>query len=179
VSYVLDLPFGSGRKFMGNIGGAADKLVSGWGINGVYTFQSGFPLRLTTAMNLTNSFGGGSRPNVVPGCNQELSGSAQERLDQWFNISCFAQPQAFTFGTEGRVDPRLRAHGMNNWDFALFKNTKITEGVGLQFRTEFFNLFNRVQFNFPGQALGNPQFGVVSSQVNNPRLVQFALRLIF
>ncbi len=179
VSYVLDLPFGSGRKFMSSAGGAADKLVSGWGINGVYTFQSGFPLRLTTATNLTNSFGGGSRPNVVPGCNQEPPGSAQERLNQWFNTSCFAQPPAFTFGTEGRVDPKLRAHGMNNWDFALFKNTRITERVGLQFRTEFFNLFNRVQFNFPGQALGNPQFGVVSSQVNNPRLVQFALRLIF
>src|SRR5262245_22885164 len=179
VSYVLDLPFGNGRKFMSGVSGTAAKLVSGWGINGVYTFQSGFPLRFGTATNQTNSFGGGSRPNVVSGCNQELSGSAQERLNQWFNTSCFTQPAAFTFGTESRVDPKLRAHGMNNWDFALFKNTKITESVGLQFRTEFFNLFNRVQFNFPGQALGNPQFGIVSSQVNNPRLMQFALRLIY
>ncbi len=179
VSYVLDLPFGKGRRLLGDVSGAADKLVSGWGINGVYTYQTGFPLRLTTAVNLTNSFGGGSRPNVVSGCNADLSGPAQDRLNKWFDTACFAQPPAFTFGTEGRVDPKLRSHGINNWDFALFKNTQITERVGIQFRTEFFNLFNRVQFNFPGQALGNPQFGVVSSQVNNPRLIQLALRLIF
>ncbi|MGH9843304.1 MAG: carboxypeptidase regulatory-like domain-containing protein [Blastocatellia bacterium] len=179
VSYVLDLPVGKGRRLMGDISGVADKLLSGWGINGVYTAQSGFPLRFGTASNLTNSFGGGSRPNVVAGCDEQVSGSAQSRTNRWFNTSCFSQPAAFTFGTAGRVHPKLRAHGINNFDFALFKRTAITERVGLEFRTEFFNLFNRVQFNFPGQALGNPQFGVVSSQVNNPRLVQFALRLIF
>jgi hypothetical protein len=179
VSYVLDLPFGNGRRFLNNLTGAEQKLISGWGINGVYTFQSGFPLRFGTAANLTNSFGGGSRPNVVAGCNQDVSGSAQERLNRWFNTSCFVQPPAFTFGSEGRVDPKLRAHGMNNMDFALFKNTKMSERVGLQFRAEFFNLFNRVQFNFPGQAVGNPQFGIVGSQANNPRLVQFALRMIY
>lgn len=187
ISYVLDLPVGKGRKLLGDVSGPADKLLSGWGVNGVYTAQSGFPLRFTTASNLTNSFGGGSRPNVVAGCSSSVSGSAQSKLGsasdasapKWFNTSCFSQPAAFTFGTEGRVDPKLRAHGMNNVDFALFKRTKLTEQVGLEFRTEFFNLFNRVQFNFPGQALGNPQFGVVSSQVNNPRLVQFALRLVF
>ena len=59
------------------------------------------------------------------------------------------------------------------------KNTFLTERVGLQFRTEIFNLFNRVQFNPPGLALGNAQFGVVSGQYNTPRLVQFALRLQF
>jgi hypothetical protein len=187
ISYVLDLPVGKGRRLLGDVSGPADKLLSGWGVNGVYTAQSGFPLRFTTAANLTNSFGGGSRPNVVSGCDSSVSGSAQSRLGsasdasapKWFNTSCFAQPAAFTFGTEGRVNPKLRAHGMNNIDFAVFKRTKLTEQLGLEFRTEFFNLFNRVQFNFPGQALGNPQFGVVSSQVNNPRLVQFALRLVF
>jgi hypothetical protein len=179
ISYVLDLPFGRGQKFLGGLSGPADKLLSGWGVNGVYTAQSGFPLRFGTAANLTNSFGGGSRPNVVAGCEPELSGSAQSRLNRWFNTSCYAQPAAFTFGTASRVDPRLRAHGINNFDFALFKRTRLTERVGLEFRSEFFNLFNRVQFNFPGQALGNPQYGIVSSQLNNPRLVQFSLRLIF
>jgi len=49
----------------------------------------------------------------------------------------------------------------------------------MQFRAEIFNLFNRVQFGYPGRALGNPNFGVISSQYNNPRLVQFGLRLLF
>jgi hypothetical protein len=179
ISYVLDLPFGKGQKFLNSVSSPADKLLSGWGVNGIYTAQSGFPLRFGTATNLTNSFGGGSRPNVVAGCDPQLSGSAQSRLNRWFNASCYTQPAAFTFGSASRVDQKLRAHGVNNFDFALFKRTKLTERIGLEFRSEFFNLFNRVQFGFPGQALGNPQFGIVSSQLNNPRLAQFALRLIF
>ena len=73
----------------------------------------------------------------------------------------------------------VRSHGIANYDFTVFKNTQLTERFGLQFRSEIFNLFNRVQFGYPGTALGNPQFGVVSGQYNNPRLVQFALKLLF
>jgi hypothetical protein len=113
------------------------------------------------------------------GCDKSISGSAQSRLNEWFNTSCFSQPPAFTFGSESRLDPNLRSAGINNWDFALFKTTQITERVGVQFRTEFFNLFNRVQFGQPGSAAGNPSFGVVGSQTNNPRLIQFALRAMF
>jgi hypothetical protein len=177
VSYVQDLPLGKGRALFGNVTGVADKLMSGWGLNGVSTFQSGFPLGFTTNTNLTNSFGGGSRPNVLGGCNKSFDGSAQSTLNQWFNTSCFTQPAAFAFGNESRLDPTLRAHGIANWDFAMFKNTAITERFRLELRTEFFNLFNRVQFGPPGLAQGNPSFGVVSSQANNPRLLQFALRL--
>jgi len=179
VSYVLDLPVGKGRTIFPGVKGVADKLISGWGINGVSTFQSGFPLGLTTNTNLTNSFGGGSRPNVVGGCSKSLDGSAQSRLNQWFNTACFTSPPAFTFGNESRLDPTLRGHGINNWDFALFKTTSITERFGLQFRTEFFNLFNRVQFANPNLSVGNPSFGVISSQTNTPRLIQFALRLMY
>src|SRR5262249_50322255 len=143
------------------------------------TAQSGFPLRFGTAANLTNSFGGGSRPNVVAGCDPQLSRSAQSRLNRGVHTSCYALPAGLSFCTPRRVPPQLRAPRINNFDFALFKRTKLTERIGLEFRSEFFNLFNRVQFGFPGQALGNPQFGIVSSQLNNPRLAQFALRLIF
>jgi hypothetical protein len=69
--------------------------------------------------------------------------------------------------------------GINNFDFALFKTTQITERYGLSFRAEVFNLFNTPQFGPPGQALGTAQFGVISSQVNNPRLIQLSLRLKF
>ena len=179
LSYVVDLPFGQGQRFLSGAHGIAGKTISGWGLNGVSTFQKGFPLAMTTNSNLTNSFGGGSRPNVTVGCAKEISGAAQANLQQWFNTSCFTQPPAFAFGSESRTDPQLRAHGANNFDFALFKTTAITERYGVQFRAEIFNLMNRVQFGAPGLAAGNPSFGIVSSQANNPRLVQLALRFHF
>jgi hypothetical protein len=179
ISYVNDLPIGKGHRLFGNTNGVMGQLISGWGINGVSTFQSGLPLGFSTNVNLTNSFNGGSRPNVTYGCDKSISGSAQSRLNGWFNTSCFTQPAAFTFGSESRLDPVLRSAGIANWDFAVFKTTHVHERVGLQFRTEFFNLFNRVQFAQPGLAQGNPSFGVVSSQSNNPRLIQFALRLTY
>jgi len=178
VSYVVDLPFGKGKMFWGNISGVADKILSGWGINGVATLQAGYPLALSTSSNLTNSFGGGSRPNVISS-NTEIEGSAQSRLGQWFNTAAFSQPAAFTFGSASRTDPVLKSHGIANWDLSIFKNTQLNERMGLQFRAEFFNLLNRVQFADPGTSLGTPQFGVVTAALNQPRLVQFGLQLRF
>ena len=91
----------------------------------------------------------------------------------------FTLPAAFTFGNVARTLPDVRSHGIANYDFTVFKNTQITERFGLQFRTEIFNLFNRVRFGYPGRAVGNPDFGVIGGQYNDPRLIQFALRLLF
>jgi hypothetical protein len=178
VSYVYDLPIGTGRHFLSSVHGPAGKLVSGWGIGGITTIQSGLPLAFTTASNLTNSLGGGSRPNVISS-DVTVSGTAQSRLNRWFNTAAFAQPASFTFGNESRTDPVLRAAGINNFDFTVVKNTQINERFKLEFRTEFFNLFNRVQFADPNTSFGNQQFGVVSSAMNLPRLVQLGLRLGF
>ena len=134
---------------------------------------------LTTSTNITGSYNGGSRPNVIVGCDKTISGSAQSRLAEWFNTACFAPPPAFTFGSESRLDPNLRGAGIANWDFALFKTTQIAERYKVQFRMEAFNLFNRVQFGQPGLTDGNASFGVVSSQSNSPRLIQFGLRFSY
>jgi hypothetical protein len=179
VSYVYDLPFGKGKKFLGNLPPVVNKLFSGWGVNGITTLQTGPPLGFVTATNLTNSYGGGSRPNVTAGCDKSVAGSAQSRVSGWFNKSCFTAPAPFTFGSESRTDPNLRGAGTNNWDFAAFKNTAITERFSLQFRAEIFNVANRVQFGLPNTTLGAATFGVVTNQVNPPRLVQLALRLKF
>jgi hypothetical protein len=178
ISYIVDLPFGKGQPIARNVTGFADKLISGWGINGVTTFQSGNPLPISVAVNTSNSFGGGQRPNRT-GVSAHVDGSAQSRLNDWFNTAAFVAPASFTFGNSARTMPDARSHGIANYDFTVFKNTKLTERVGLQFRTEIFNLFNRVRFAYPGTQLGNPQFGVISGQYNDPRLVQFALRLLF
>jgi hypothetical protein len=183
ISYVYDLPFGKGRKFLSGASGLTDKLVSGWGINGLTTFQLGLPLGFSVASNLnTTGFNTGLRPNVAANCDRTVSGSAQSRINGWFNTSCFSLPAAFTFGNASRTDPQLRGPGIANYDFAIFKRTAITERFNLEFRAESFNLFNRVQFGQPNvqyNPAANNTFGVISTQLNQPRLMQMALRLRF
>jgi hypothetical protein len=181
VSYVMDIPVGNGRKYLSNANTFVNGAVGGWGVEGVTTIQSGFPLHFGTNQNLTNSFGGGSRPNVAAGCDKSVSGSAQSKLNGWFNGACFSQPAPFTFGNESRTDPNLRSAGIANWDFSAFKKFAFgPDGrMNIEFRSEFFNVFNRAQFGYPGQTQGSTSFGVVSSQQNLPRLVQFALRFGF
>jgi hypothetical protein len=181
VSYVYDLPFGRGQKFLSGVHGFSDRVISGWGINGLSTFQKGFPLGITATPN-TTGLNTGLRPNVTPGCNETIGGSSQSRITEWFNTSCFSLPAPYTFGNESRTDPILRGPGIANYDFAVFKRTAITERINVEFRAEAFNLFNRVQFGQPNLVYttgANSIFGVISSQLNQPRLMQMALRLKF
>jgi len=173
ISYAQSLPFGHGKKFGGGVSGVADKLISGWALDGITTFESGWPMKFSSS-------GGGTMPNRTC-ANAKLSGSAENRLNEWFNTSCFSLSAPFSYGDEGRVDPNLRQQGEDNWDTALIKTTSFGPGerLGVQFRAEFFNFFNRPQFGPPATTVGLPSFGVVNSQVNNPRLVQFALKFLF
>src|SRR5438128_9362196 len=95
--------------------------------------------------------------------------------------ACFSQPAPYTYGTASRMLPDVRADGTNNIDFSFFKNNRFGHDgrFNLQFRSEFFNLANHVRFGAPGATFGNATFGVVSSQANNPRQIQLALRLLF
>ncbi len=182
ISYVLDLPFGKGRRFANKLARPFDMLVSGWSMNGITTFQSGFPVFLTVAQSnpLTQFFGGGAlRPNVVAGCNKKISGSAESRLNGWFNTTCFTFPGDYAFGDELRVDANLTSDGVNNYDFAVMKSTNLSERASVQFRAEFFNVFNRVQFAPPVGQQGSSNFGEILSQVNQPREIQFSLRVNF
>jgi len=190
ISYVLDLPFGHGKKYAANFSGAADKLVSGWGIDGITTFQRGFPLKITwagpsTPLEAANLGVSNVRPDVVSGCGKSAGGG---HVTNWFNTNCFAAPPAWGFGSESRTDATLRTPGINNFDFAIFKRTTIHERVGFEFRTEFFNLFNHPYFAPPGTGFdGTPTgngFGQITSTVQGgvaspERLIQFALKLVF
>ncbi len=188
ISYVLDLPFGRGRRYANDFSGFKNGLVSGWGIDGVTTFQRGFPVKISygkgTSLSGSGLGIGTLRPNVVPGCSKGVSGSPVSRLGQWFNTSCFTGPPDWGFGDESRVDATLRQQGINNFDFAVFKKTTIAERANIEFRTEFFNLFNHPQFGPPNGTCctaNNPNFGVVTSTVGNAqaRLIQFALKVAF
>jgi hypothetical protein len=184
ISYVLDLPFGRGRRYMSGATGAMDKLIGGWGVDGVTIFQSGFPLVFSNSdPNYATLFGAGSRPNYIAGCNKSAPAGGSAQLNEWFNTACFSAPADFTFGNESRTDPTLRGDGVKNFDFSVFKRTKFgpDEKLGLEFRTEFFNLFNRTQFAPPNTSFGSATFGQVTSTYpgTNPRLIQFGLKFLF
>ena len=91
----------------------------------------------------------------------------------------FSNPPAFTFGNAGRTLSGLRDDRTKELDISLHKNTNLTEKLKLQFRAEFFNITNTPQFAPPNSVFGSAQFGTVSAQSNLPRIVQFALKLIF
>ncbi|HXN28161.1 MAG TPA: TonB-dependent receptor [Candidatus Acidoferrales bacterium] len=189
ISYVYDLPFGHGQRYMSDASGPMEKVISGWGVDGVTSFQKGFPLPISFGGSNQISQAGFSqnfqlRPNVTPGCDKNAAHTIAPGTTNnivWFNASCFTPPADWGFGDESRVDASLREAGINNWDIALFKTTNFgpEERLGLQFRAEFFNAFNRVQFGPPGTSLGSGSFGIVSSQLNNPRLIQFGLKFLF
>lgn len=191
LSYVLDLPFGHGKRYLGGMSGIMDKLISGWGIDGTTTLQVGFPLKISEANGTPLSalgLGIGTlRPDVIAGCHETNSGSDTARLggnfgpSPWFNTSCFTPPPAYGFGSEPRVDALINMDGPANFDFAAFKRTTFgpSEKMGIEFRAEFFNLFNHPQFGPPNESAGSNTFGFVTSTVNNPRLIQFGLKFAF
>ena len=194
-SYVLDLPFGHGKKFLSGLSGFSNAVVSGWGFDGITTFQRGFPVKV--------SWGGGDalteaglgigtlRPDYVAGCDKNIGGSSLSRVHEWFNTACFTAPSGnnptistpvnpWSFGNEPRVDATLRQQGVVNFDFAVFKRTTIMERLNVEFRAEIFDLFNHPQFGPPNGTATSSTFGVVTNTVNNTfRVVQFGLKFIF
>jgi hypothetical protein len=181
INYGVDLPFGRGERFLGNTNTVVNAVVGGWRVNGITTFHSGLPLPFSTSGNsLSNYFGSGPiRPNVVPGCAKNPGGSAQSRVNSWFNKSCFTIPADFTFGNERRVDSGIRSAGAANFDFSANKSFPIFERLTGKFSLETFNLFNRAQFAAPDTNLNDGGYATVTRQANQPRTLQAALRLSF
>ncbi|PYX30639.1 MAG: hypothetical protein DMG77_09090 [Acidobacteria bacterium] len=184
---IMDLPFGHGKRFASSVDGVADKLISGWGINTIITFQRGFPIIIGGCPGALSNSGipnvGCARPTRTA-LSHLTSGSKQQKLAHWFDPSVFTNgdPTDFGYGNDSRTEPNIRSDGIKNFDFAVFKNTKFgPDGrIGLEFRAEFFNLFNRVQFNPPNTSCcGSSSFGQVTGQYNLPRVIQFALRTTF
>jgi hypothetical protein len=184
-SYVLELPFGQGKRFGDTAHGVTEAVIGGWAIDGVYTYQGGFPLYFATAINQVFVAGPTSRPNYnfTGSCsnhNEKLGGSGRSRLSGWFNTSCFAQPPAFTYGNVSRTSPELRSAALDNIDLAVAKSFPIIgEKLKMDFRAEAFNFMNHPQFGYPGMTQGASNFGVVGNQANNPRLIQFGAKLHF
>jgi len=184
LSYVYELPFGKGKAFL-NRGGAGNFLLGGWQINGITTFQSGSPFTVTQVFNGANTDGGQRRPDLIKDPNA-LSHSRPrgEQVAQFFDTSAFLENRPadpvngpFRFGNAGRhivIGP-----GINNFDFAAYKDFPFGEQRRAQFRAEFFNIFNHPIFANPGATLGTAQFGKISATAVEPREIQFAVKLYF
>jgi hypothetical protein len=178
-----------------------NRLVEGWELSGIFTAQSGSPFSVSDGFDQAGLFNNvaSTRPDVTPGCNpyvkkRALGPGVPYVEPQWISSSCFSLEPVGTLGDLPRntlVGPRFM-----NLDFALLKNTKITERLSAQFRAEFFNIANRTDFIAPNPslyipaALGlpggadtgipSPTYGWITATVpNSQREVQFALKLLF
>ena len=162
--------------------------------NGITAFRSGPPLGITQirAGTALSQLGGGGgyfgaqgifmRPDKAAVCNLGAPGSREYRVDHgWFNTACYTSVP-FTdmrFGNAPRVDSGIRLDAIHNGDFSLARNIPITELLNLRFTAKFRNIFDHPRFAAPDNTVGNPTFGLVLSQVNQPRAIQFGLRLDF
>lgn len=186
---VYDLPYGAGRSYGASRGTRAhqvERAVLGrWSVSPILTARSGLPVNVTedrSSSSVATGYTLEQRPNRVPGVSLVPMGG--RRLSEWIN------PAAFSLVTGGGYGdaPRNIARGPNLWqaDLALYKLIPVTGRVQLQFRSEFFNIFNRAQYGPPLADLSSSTFGQIISTVNTgpvgtgtPREIQFALRLEF
>jgi len=175
-SFSYELPAGKGHRFMNS--GLGNRILGNWQWNSIYTYASGQPLGVTSPTDTSGTFPikiTVTRANCISKPAFNDGGSVAE----WFDISAFAQPAPFHFGTCSNA-PGIRGDATNNLDSSLFKNFSLSERFRLQFRGEFFNLLNKAQFAPPASlTVGTPTFGRLSSLAHDPREIQFALKLNF
>jgi hypothetical protein len=196
VSYRYDLPFFKSAE------GWTEKALAGWAVSGITIIQSGAPFSVLDSGAGTGFLGGGSAPGVLTASlasgstlsSALSSGSMGTRIDGYLNRSAFAlapllypaqcdpvnNPNfcATGFGNLGRNT--FRGPGQQNWDFSLIKNFRLTERQSLRFTTDFFNMWNHVNFGNPAFTdVEGGSFGKITSTVGTPRLIQFSLRYAF
>jgi Carboxypeptidase regulatory-like domain len=190
LSLSYDLPVGSGKRFL-NAGGPADKVLGGWQLVTLFRASSGVPFYFrSSTCNVPAQFGMACIPSIT-GPKPFLQSPASYDPDNGplFNVAAFENPNTFNFyaGAGPRVSD-LRGPGYTNQDISLIKNTKLTERVALQFRTEAFNVWNWHSLNCETRCFGatgfvtdvaSPDFGQWNGNVTTPRTIQFALKLIF
>jgi hypothetical protein len=158
-----------------------DAFLGGWQLNGITAAQTGSPYTPRLAEGGTTINAGPSgivRPYLIGNPNLP---SSEQSVDRWFNVAAFAVPgqagtPAYTFGNAGRNI--LRGPNAFAFDFSLFKSFSITERVKLQFRSEFFNLFNHPNLALPNMNIDRAEGGTIRG-ASAPRQIQFALKLLF
>jgi hypothetical protein len=174
------LPIGHGHSFGGNMPGWANALIGGWDLGGLAIWESGGVMTASSGRYTALSWGVSSWDNYTGSRN---IGSIMRRGDGVYFIdptliSNFNYPIAGDYGNAGRNT--FRGPRFFNVDASLVKSFAITETKKVVFRAEAYNLFNNVDFGNPSLSISSPStFGKISGVVNNPRLLQAALRFDF
>jgi hypothetical protein len=195
---VYQLPFGHGKPLLHD-GGIAGAIAGNWEVTTTALARTGFPVNVLLPSSYTALDGasGTLRPNLVRGVS--LTPPGGKTIADWINPAAFAAPLTTAQGTEFGSAPRDLVRGPGTWqmDMGLGKHIPLTERVGMQFRAEFFNIFNHPQLG-PPQATFSPAnttgFGSIITTVNlntaivnpitpvgsgTPREIQFAMRVSF
>jgi Carboxypeptidase regulatory-like domain/TonB dependent receptor len=186
---IYELPFGPGRRFL-NQRNLLSTIFGNWELSGIETARTGEPINITISRPtsaLPDGNNSSQRPNLVPGVSLY---PVNQTIDNWLNPAAFAIPAPGTWGNLGRY--AARGPGFFELDTALQKKFLLTEWIGLNFRAEVFNLFNRAIYANPSSNLGSDptapaaSFGRITSLLNTdavgtgtPREFQFAVRLTF
>ncbi|HEY0163070.1 MAG TPA: TonB-dependent receptor [Edaphobacter sp.] len=185
---VYDLPFGPGKEYL-NQRGVVGGLVGGWELNSVVAARTGFPVNVLVNRSSSSVPDGNTtsqRPDLVPGVS--LTPPGGRGIRQWINPAAFAMPVNGTFGNAPRN--LLRGPGAWQMDLGVVKRIPLKDTARLEFRSEFFNLFNHPQYGLPQSTFGVQGFGSIQQTVNTttpvspigsgtPREIQFALSVQF
>jgi hypothetical protein len=171
MSALYELPFGRGKAFLDTANPVLSRIVGGWQLNGIYTYQSGAPIDFSN----NNIAFNGNFSDIA------LSNPTRER---WINTDAGFQRQASQILEQNvRTFPRwissVRGHRLSNIDLSVIKNTAITEAVRVQFRGEALNAFNSPHFAGPEANPTSANFGVVTGVLNYARRIQLGARVVF
>ena len=174
INHVYQIPLGRDRKYLTQ--GPLSYILGDWNLSGIWTAQTGPHFTAILGTNVSNSAGGGTqRPNRVGNGNLP---SDQRSIFHWFDTSTasFIAPPQYTFGNSGTGI--LVGPGYFDVDLSLVRQFRVTERFGLDLRSEWFNAFNRANFNPPNSTIGTPQAGIISSTLP-ARIIQMAVKLSF
>jgi hypothetical protein len=184
-----DLPFGKGQRWASNLPDVGNKIIGGWQLNEITTLLSGFPF--TPLVGSNHSGNGDTRNPDRPDLNPAFTGPVVTgNPNQWFNPAAFLVPAFGTYGNLGRGT--FNGPGLAEVDLSVLKNIAVSERISLQFRAEFFNLMNHVNYASPNTTVftnsgtfaapkytPSPTAGFINGLATNPRNIQFGLKLMF
>jgi len=176
LSTVYELPFGEGHKWLTS--GVTSQILGGWRIAAVQSYLSGLPIAVTTGAAPLPIFNGTNRPNVTgTDWRAPLAGSEFDPLvDRFLNKAAFSAPVG-TLGNAPRVNGSVRRPWNPSENLSLAKTVALPNQMRLDVRLEAFNIFNRVVWGAPNSDYNSSNFGLINSQGNSPRQMQFGLKL--